>query len=151
RAPLAPPQHATARPPAALPAAQRRAVRRTMTATLPAMMKQPGLRQVAVVLADGAERGAADRLYFGVQLPDFRGTQFARGPCGMDFRLPENLVRHPVSNARKAALQQEDRLDPRAAMTPLQQFHCCPGELPGEDFGGPVAPPGRLGFTAMEQ
>jgi hypothetical protein len=35
----------------------------------------------------------------------------------MDFGLPEDFVRHPVTDAWKAALQQQDRFDRRAAMT----------------------------------
>jgi hypothetical protein len=122
-----------------------------MTAALPAMMKQPRLWQVAIVFSDRAESGAADGLDFGVQPFDLGWLQFARGPAGMNFGLPENFVRHPVADARKAALHEEDGLDRRAAMTRQKLLQRRAGELPGEDLGGTVEPPRRLSFPAMKQ
>lgn len=77
--------------------------------------------------------------------------KFARKPCGMDFGLPENFVRHPISDAWKAALQQQHRLDRGPAMTRQELFHPRARELPGEDLGRPVAPPGWLRFSAVKQ
>ena len=68
-------------------------------------------------------------------------VQFAALAAGRDPGAPKNFVRHPVSDTGKSALEKEDRLDRRAAVSPDELSHFCFGELAGMNFWRARFPP----------
>ena len=72
-------------------------------------------RQVAAGAGNGDEREPADLLAFAVQGAHLGGRERSGRALGMDGGAPEHLVGHPVADARKTFLHQQDGLDRGAA------------------------------------
>ncbi|MEY2485007.1 MAG: hypothetical protein QOH39_655 [Verrucomicrobiota bacterium] len=66
----------------------------------------------------------------------------------MDFRPPENFVRHPVTNSGKTILHEKNGLDRRFAMAAEKLINEFLIEVGGNDFGSVDLPP-RCGVFAM--
>jgi hypothetical protein len=115
------------------------------------MVEEPGFRQIAVVLAHGAERNPADELSFVVERFEFGGTQFSGGAGGVDFGLPQDFISHPVSDSRKTLLQKQHGLDRGASVAGKEFVDKGGSELAGEDFRGAIAPPGRFFFAVVKK
>jgi hypothetical protein len=62
----------------------------------------------------------------------------------MNPRLPQNFVRHPIANAWKSSLHQQNRFDWRARMAREKIADSFQGKIGGQNLGWQTPPPGRL-------
>src|ERR1700691_3931884 len=77
---------------------------RTGAALFPAMIEEPRVGRIGKVLADNAQRLAANGADFAVKRRPLRGIERTGGLLRMNRGAPKNLVGHPVTNAGKAFL-----------------------------------------------
>jgi hypothetical protein len=73
----------------------------------------------------------------------FRGSQFSRAPLWGQACAPQNLIRHPVPQPGKAALQEQGRFERKLAMALEKGSHHSERKLAREERGRQARPPLR--------
>ena len=107
---------------------------RTFSAVPPALMQQPISWRIGVVATDRAQRSTGDKADLPPKQSQFLRVQGARFSPRRDPCPPENLIRHPVSNPGKAALQKKHSLNRRPGVSPNELAHYALGEFRRMNF-----------------
>ncbi len=113
-------------------------------------MQQPISWRIGVVAPDRAQRSTGDKANLPPKQSQFLRVQGARFSPRRDPCPPENLIRHPVSNPGKAALQEKHSLNRRPGVSPNELAHYALGEFRRMNFRRAFRPPLRRLFPVME-
>ena len=107
-------------------------------------MQKPAFGRFHVPLANRAQRGPGNKTNRSPERFQFLRIQLITLATRRNSRLPENLVRHPVTNPGKTFLVEQDRLDWSAAVSPNEQSHERETKLRRMQLGADRAPPSRF-------
>ena len=119
-------------------------------AGLPTLMDEPGARRVGEIGADDAEGFAGDETGFAQEQGALGGAKIRGQAGGRDFGAPKNLVGHPIADAGKAALHEEDGFDGGAAVTIEKPIEERAAEGAVADLREIGRPPLRVLFAMMK-
>ncbi len=113
-------------------------------------MQQPISWRIGVVATYRAQRSTRDKADHPPKQSQFLRVQGARFSPRRDPCPPENLIRHPVSNPGKAALQEKHSLNRRPGVSPNELAHYALAEFRRMDFRRAFRPPLWRLFPVME-
>lgn len=117
----------------------------TMAAVAPAMRHQPMTRRIAPVLPHRLQGDAADVSDFAPEASDLGFVQRARRPLRWHAQAPADLIRHPVADAGKAALVEQQGLQGRSGKAFQEMAHRLLGEAALQRLRREISPPlGRI-------
>lgn len=123
--------------------AQLGAVLRTFAARFPAFVEQPIVRRIGIIPSDGPQGGAGDGTHIAPKKTQPGLAELCRPALRRNCGAPEDFIGHPVTDARKAALEQKHRFYRRASVSPNECGHELPGEGERMNFWQVRRPPRR--------
>lgn len=118
--------------------------------TFPLLMNEPIGRRIPEFGRDNSQGFSGNKTCLAKQTGLFRSRQRAGAPLWRDLRSPEDFVRHPVSDAGKAALQQKNGFDWRARVTSEKSVEEAAVERTRADVWSAIAPPRRRAASLIK-
>ena len=121
---------------------------RALSAIPPAMLKEPGARRIVPSLSNNRQRLTADLLQDTMQAALLCRGDGVRGPRGRPLKLPENFIRHPIADAGKVFLVQQQSFQRQLGMARQRGLHLRELEILAAGRRWEIAPP-RWGLPTL--